>query len=135
MLLQVVSKSFAVVAMLLIASIAALVVASDIHTYVTRRKPQKQRSLLLGSDEIAIEMDHFSPSEMKRRKKCLPNHASMRYAQLFQSQSVNYIPTHYNPASLSFAWAVLLVGILRIISVWLRKKNNSYTPSTGSQLC
>ena len=103
MLLQVVSKSFAVVAMLLIASIAALVVASDIHTYVTRRKPHQQRSLLLGSDEIAIEMDHFSPNVTKRRKKCLPNHSSTGYAQLFQSQSVNSLPTHYTSASLSFA--------------------------------
>ena len=102
MLLQVVSKVFAAVAMLLIPCIAALVVASDIHTYVTRRKPHQQRSLLLHSDETAIEMDNFSPSATKRRKKCLPNHSSTGYAPLFRTQSVNSIPRHYLSASLSF---------------------------------
>jgi hypothetical protein len=120
MLLQVVSKSFAVVAILLIASIGLLVVASDIHTYVTRRKPRKQAQLqksktnlrasseliehsvlLLGSSETSIELKSFSRSETKRRKKFLQLHATTSYSQLSQSQSANSIPAHFTPINQS----------------------------------
>ena len=67
--------------------------------------------ILLDANEIAIEMDKFSFSVTKRRKKCLPNHSSTGYAQLFQSQSVNSIPRHYQSTTLSFAWALLFVWI------------------------
>ena len=102
MLMQVVIKFFAAVAMLFIPCIAALVVTSDIHMCLTRRKPQQHHSLLLDSNEIAIEMDRFPSRETKRRKKFLGNHSSTGYAPLFQSQSGNSIPTHYASASLSF---------------------------------
>lgn len=113
MLLQVVSKSFAVVAILLIASIAGLVVASDVHTYLTRKSTRdEQRSTarsnviehsvrLLDSDEIGIELENFSRSAMKRRKKFLRIQSSTGYSQLSQSQSATSIPTHFNPASQS----------------------------------
>jgi hypothetical protein len=70
MLPQVVNKSFATVAMLLIDSIASLpcLWPDDIHTYLTRRKPQQQRPtvlknsvLLLESHEIAIEESNAFP--------------------------------------------------------------------------
>ena len=106
------------------------------HAYLTRRKPQQQqRSLLLDSNEIAIEIDHFFPSATKRRKKCLPNHSSTGCAPLFRTQSVNSIPRHYLSASLSFDWAFLLVWILRITPACLWKNNNSNAPSTRSQRC
>lgn len=76
-LLQVASKSFASVAIMLIASIAGLVVASDIHTYLTRKKTKpisristkrprgtselfENSILLLGFGEAPIEMTDLS---------------------------------------------------------------------------
>ncbi|CAM4885008.1 unnamed protein product [Rotaria socialis] len=81
-LLQAASRSFGVVAILLIATIAGLVVASDIHTYLTRK--QKAQSiannisrisselyensvLLLGFSDAPIELNDLS--RVRTRKK------------------------------------------------------------------
>jgi hypothetical protein len=82
-LLQVASKSFATVAILLIASIAGLFVASDIHTYLTREKqtvhdkvPRIPRAkselfensvLLLGFGDAPIEMNDLSIIDRGRK--------------------------------------------------------------------
>jgi len=96
-LLQVASKSFASVAILLIAGIAGLVVASDIHTYLTRKKVKtisrvhtrphttselfENSILLLGFDDAPIEMtdlstvdrvhsvDNTTPSKQRSRQR------------------------------------------------------------------
>jgi len=83
-LLQVASKSFATVAILIIASIAGLVVASDIHTYLTRKKetthhrvheiPRAKSELfensvlLLGFGDAPIEMRDLSTVNRGRRR-------------------------------------------------------------------
>jgi hypothetical protein len=82
-LLQVASKSFATVAILLIASIVGLVVASDIHTYVTRKKQKsfyeltklpratseifENSVLLLGFGDAPIEMSDLSTINGERK--------------------------------------------------------------------
>jgi hypothetical protein len=84
-LLQVASKSFATLAILLIAGIAGLVVASDIHTYLTRKKQKSSHQLsklpratselfensvlLLGFGDAPIEMSDLSTID--REKKIL----------------------------------------------------------------
>lgn len=84
-LLQVASKSFATVAIMLIAGIASLVVISDIHTYLTRKKEVVRRKvsrfprasselyessvLLLGFGDAPIEMNEITNIRSRRRKK------------------------------------------------------------------
>jgi hypothetical protein len=81
--LQVASKSFATIAILLIAGIAGLVVASDIHTYLTRKKQKSSNRLsklpratselfensvlLLGFGDAPIEMSDLSTIDRKRK--------------------------------------------------------------------
>ena len=98
---QVASKSFAAVAILLICGIAALVVASDIHTYFTNRRPRPTRStndtrqpsrqlensvLLSESDEIFIELDAYPIHEARRKSKSTRSHRSSLYEHLSESQ-------------------------------------------------
>ena len=81
-LIKVVRRSFGIVAILLIISICGLVVASDIHTYMTRK--QQQRSvlnqiprvtselfensvLLLGFSDAPIEMNDLSAIAGRRK--------------------------------------------------------------------
>lgn len=82
-LLQVASKSFATVAILLIAGIAGLVVASDIHTYLTRKKQKSPYNLskipratselfensvlLLGFGDAPIEMTDLSTIDKEKK--------------------------------------------------------------------
>ncbi|CAF0863217.1 unnamed protein product [Adineta ricciae] len=84
-LLQVATKSFATVAILLIAGIASLVVASDIHTYFTRKKHVTRRKmyqcpraeselyensvLLLGFGDAPVELNEIRSSRGRRRKR------------------------------------------------------------------
>lgn len=81
--LQVASKSFATIAILLIASIGGLAVASDIHTYLTRRKAKPTHRwdrlprvtseafetsvLLLAFGDAPIEMSDLSSVDQSRK--------------------------------------------------------------------
>ncbi|CAF3583619.1 unnamed protein product [Didymodactylos carnosus] len=65
--IELTTKSFAIVAILLIVSIAGLVIASDIHTYVTKQKKStkpKQQSELL-SDAVLLLGFVDAPTELK----------------------------------------------------------------------
>jgi len=93
-LLQAASRSFGVVAILLIASIAGLVVASDIHTYLTRKKqensllnqiPRRVTSelfensvLLLGFRDAPIEMNDLSNVGTKKKLVTLKQRQTKR---------------------------------------------------------
>ena len=89
-ILQAASRSFGIIAILLIAAIAVLVVASDIHTYITRKNQKKSvlnkiprvtsevlenSVLLLGFSDAPIEMNDLSiigtrrkPARLKQRQ-------------------------------------------------------------------
>ncbi|UJR15969.1 hypothetical protein I4U23_002888 [Adineta vaga] len=87
-LLQVASKSFATVAIMLIVGIASLVVISDIHTYLTRKKQVIRRKvsrvprtsselyessvLLLAFGDAPIEMNEIPNVRGRRRKRPPP---------------------------------------------------------------
>jgi hypothetical protein len=81
-LIQTASRSFGVTAILLIASIASLVVASDIHTYLTRKQEKnnllhqiprvtselfENSVLLLGFSDAPIEMNDLSNVGIKKK--------------------------------------------------------------------
>jgi hypothetical protein len=106
-LLQVASKSFATVAILLIAGIAGLVVASDIHTYLTRKKETTHRRvyqfpratselfensvLLLGFGDAPIEMRDLSTVNRGRKRKTM----AMRQHKVNKRRQTSYqqLPT------------------------------------------
>jgi hypothetical protein len=100
-LLQVVSKSFAIVAVMLIAGIAVLVVASDIHTYATSRKPREKRlsirrpihSQLLNdstftfeSNDVQIEMTDLPSGHSRRKTQSVQTHSLTGYRALSKSR-------------------------------------------------
>jgi hypothetical protein len=81
-LLQAATRSFGVVAILLIALIAGLVVASDIHTYLTRKQEKnsllsripratselfENSVLLLGFSDAPIEMNDLANARPKKK--------------------------------------------------------------------
>lgn len=92
-LLQVASRSFGVVAILLIICIAGLVVASDIHTYLTRKHERnslfnriprvtselfENSVLLLGFSDAPIEMNDLTNNIHRRKKVVTLNQRPMR---------------------------------------------------------
>ena len=98
-LLQVASKSFALVAILLISSIGILVVASDIHTYVTRheRRSQHYRQvprvtselmessvLLLAFGEAPIELSDLSGGGRRRKASSTTDRKQVGYRPISQ---------------------------------------------------
>lgn len=99
-LLQVASRSFGVVAILLIVGIAGLVVASDIHTYLTRKHQRnsllnriprvtselfENSVLLLGFRDAPIEMNDLS--NIRRKKKLVPlNQRQVRRTPRYRRQ-------------------------------------------------
>jgi hypothetical protein len=107
-LLQVASKSFATVAILIIASIVGLVVASDIHTYLTRKKetthhrvheiPRAKSELfensvlLLGFGDAPIEMRDLSTVHRGRKRTTT---TTMRQHKVNKRRQTSYqqVPT------------------------------------------
>jgi hypothetical protein len=115
-LLQVVSKSFATVAILLIAAIAGLFVASDIHTYLTREKqkpPQRLNRLprvtselfensvlLLGFGDAPIEMNDLSAADRSRASTAKQRAKKMRTkATYHRLEERRYTKTSEKPPS------------------------------------
>ena len=112
-LLQVASKSFATVAIILIASIAALFLASDIHTYLTRKKQRKPQLspatselfessvLLLAFGDAPIEMSDLSTVDRRRKvttmiKRPINIRKQSKYQQL---PNKDYMKTSEKPSS------------------------------------
>ena len=96
-ILHAVSKSFAIVAISLIAAIALLFIISDIHTYLTRSerisgrtsraqstRPRVSRNevSLLVSDDVILEMDNSVPKPSITKAKFVRNHSSTGYYPL-----------------------------------------------------
>jgi hypothetical protein len=119
-ILQAASRSFGVVAILLIAGIAGLVVASDIHTYLTRkhqkahllyRTPRvtselfENSVLLLGFSDAPIEMNDLAtvaatkktPVILKQRpiKRTTRYRRTAGYRQLSRRRPFTTIPKSY----------------------------------------
>jgi hypothetical protein len=115
-LLQAASRSFGVVAILLIVGIAGLVVASDIHTYLTRKQQKnsllnkippttselfENSVLLLGFSDAPIEMNDLSkvgtnkkPVTLKQRqtKRTTRNRRPVGYRQLSRRRLLTTFP-------------------------------------------
>ncbi|CAF3855246.1 unnamed protein product, partial [Rotaria sordida] len=122
-LLQAASRSFGIVAILLIATIAALVVASDIHTYVTRkhqtyRLPHRiprvksevfeNSVLLLGFSDAPIEMNDLSTVRQWKKPIILKQRQTNRttrfrkttgYQQLSRRKQLTIIPKSSSSSS------------------------------------
>ncbi|CAF3935144.1 unnamed protein product [Rotaria sp. Silwood2] len=115
-LLQVASKSFASVAILVIISIACLIIASDIHTYLTRKKQTKRYRrnkisrivselfensvLLLGFRDAPIEMSDLSTIHIRRKSKKIKRHSiNIRKAGYKKMSKGKYIETLQKPIS------------------------------------
>ncbi|CAF4767381.1 unnamed protein product, partial [Rotaria sp. Silwood1] len=119
LLIQVASKSFASVAILLIISIGCLVIASDIHTYLTRKQTKRYRSnkiprvaselfensvLLLGFSDAPMEMSDLSAINIKRQSKKIKQY-SMNIGKKSGYRSITrgkYIKTLRKPTSKSY---------------------------------
>ncbi|CAF3699066.1 unnamed protein product [Rotaria socialis] len=105
-LFQIATKSFAIVAILLIVSIACLAIACDIHTYLTRHKQVRKHRLnkirhttsrefensvcLLDVSNALIEMNDLSTMEERRKSRSL-KHCSkyLRNQCGYQQISIN----------------------------------------------
>ncbi|CAF3842274.1 unnamed protein product, partial [Rotaria sordida] len=122
-LLRAASRSFGIVAILLIATIAALVVASDIHTYVTRkhqtyRLPHRiprvksevfeNSVLLLGFRDAPIEMNDLSTVRQWKKPIILKQRQTNRttrfrkttgYQQLSRRKQLTIIPKSSSSSS------------------------------------
>jgi hypothetical protein len=114
--LQVASKSFATIAILVIASIAGLIVASDVHTYLTRKENKPRRLdklpratsevfensvLLLGFGDAPIELTDLSTVNHSR-KKFVPKRISKKMKKEVRYHSLTerrYTRTLERPSS------------------------------------
>ncbi|CAF1225320.1 unnamed protein product [Adineta ricciae] len=96
-ILQAATRSFGIIAILLISAIACLVVASDIHTYVMRKQQRKlllekaprvtseileNSVLLLGFGDAPIEMNDLTNIRIMRRGKRLKQRPAKRRARI-----------------------------------------------------
>ena len=112
-LLRAASRSFGVIAILLIASIAGLVVASDIHTYLTRKQQRddllrkipratselfENSVLLLGFSDAPMEMNDFSHVEPQKKSlgtkqgRTARNRRATNYRQLAIQRPLRTFP-------------------------------------------
>ena len=114
-LIQAASRSFGVIAILLIAIIASLVVASDIHTYLTRKQEKhdllhriprvtselfENSVLLLGFSDAPIEMNDLSTGGIKKRSmvtksrqaKRTRTHRHQTYRQIARRRQLTTFP-------------------------------------------
>jgi hypothetical protein len=106
-ILQAASRSFGVVAILLIVAIAGLVVASDIHTHLTRKNYQRgllnripratselfeNSVLLLGFSDAPIEMNDLSNSATKKKPAILKERPVRRTARYRRTVGYRQLP-------------------------------------------
>jgi hypothetical protein len=108
-ILQAASRSFGVVAILLIAGIAGLVVASDIHTYLTRKQQKDSKIprgtselfensvLLLGFSDAPIEMTDLSNVGTKKKPVMLKQQQTKRTTRSRRSTGYRQIPRRRRP--------------------------------------